>query len=487
MSDILRTILALVLILLILLIFNRWLFPARRVVSEGPAPLEPVVEPPTPSPPPDSLLLENDKLRLVFEGPGLLRSARLKEYDVELIPAKGRALRFWVEGESVDLDNYPFQASLEGAQARYWARLPSGLEVHKLYELKGDYDLLVSVKLSEASKSHGLRWDGLATTEPNPGEDLNHFRLLVRQGGVIKAVGAKDLAKLPTGGRLEWVGLKTKYFFVGIQDLDGVASLQTWRIADTTGQKIEERRIGIGLSQPGQEARYMVFIGPLRYDLLRGYGVGYEQAVDLGAGWFKPFSLAILWLITRINRVLTNYGWTIVAFAVLFKFIFFPLTYRTTRQTRRMQLIEPKLAELRRKYRDDPQRLNREMMHLYRLYGINPLSGCLPLLIQMPIFFALYSVFRSTIELRQAGFIGWLTDLSVRDPYYVLPILMGVSFLAQSFLGPTQPGQRWLQWGMGVFMVLLFLGFPSGLQLYWLVFNILSIVELFIARRGGVR
>lgn len=493
MSDILRTILALALVLLIVLIFNRWFFPSRPTIPKEepvtePVPTEPVVEVPTPPlPEPDSIILENDKLRLVFEGPGLLRSARLKDYDVELIPAKGRALRLWVEDESLALDHYPFQASLEGAQARYWARLPSGLEVRKVYELKGDYDLLVSVKLSDTSKGYALRWDGLATTEPNPGEDLNHFRLLVRRGGAIKAVGAKDLAKLPEVGQLEWVGLKSKYFFVGVRDLNGLGSLQAWRIPDTIDHRIEERRIGFGLSQPGSEVSYEVFIGPLKYDLLRSYGVGYDQAVDLGARWFKPFSLAILWLITRINGVLGNYGWTIVVFAILFKLIFFPLTHRTTHQTQKMQLLEPKLAELRRKYRDDPQRLNRETMHLYRLYGINPVSGCLPLLIQMPIFFALYSVFRSTIELRQAGFIGWLTDLSVKDPYYVLPILMGVSFLAQSFLGPTQPKQRWLQWGMAVFMALIFLRFPSGLQLYWFVFNILSMTELVIARKGGVR
>jgi YidC/Oxa1 family membrane protein insertase len=152
-----------------------------------------------------------------------------------------------------------------------------------------------------------------------------------------------------------------------------------------------------------------------------------------------------------------------------------------------MQLLEPKLAELRRKYRDDPQRLNQETMQLYKLYGINPISGCLPLLLQMPIFFALYSVFRSTIELRQAGFIGWIADLSIKDPYYVLPILMGVSFTLQSLLTPAQRRQRILQIGMAIFMTVIFLNFPSGLQLYWFTFNILSMIELIIVRRRGMK
>ncbi|MFB0509656.1 MAG: YidC/Oxa1 family membrane protein insertase, partial [bacterium] len=163
-----------------------------------------------------------------------------------------------------------------------------------------------------------------------------------------------------------------------------------------------------------------------------------------------------------------------------------PLTHRSTKQMQQMQLLQPKLEELKKKYKNDSQALNRETMQLYKLYKINPLSGCLPLIIQLPIFWALYSVLRSTIDLRRASFVFWLKDLSMKDPFYILPILMGVSFLAQNLLTSADKRNKVLQIFMPIFLTVIFLNFPSGLQLYWFIYNILSIVESIIARKGGI-
>jgi YidC/Oxa1 family membrane protein insertase len=168
------------------------------------------------------------------------------------------------------------------------------------------------------------------------------------------------------------------------------------------------------------------------------------------------------------------------------KAIFYPLTRMTNKQMVQMQMLQPKIEELKKKYKGDPQGLNRETMQLYRLYKVNPFSGCLPLVLQMPIFWALYSVLQKTIELRRADFVFWLQDLSLKDPYYILPILMGVSFLIQNFLTSADKRNMALLIFMPIFLTVIFLNFPSGLQLYWLIFNLLSIGESMIAR-GGIK
>jgi YidC/Oxa1 family membrane protein insertase len=152
-----------------------------------------------------------------------------------------------------------------------------------------------------------------------------------------------------------------------------------------------------------------------------------------------------------------------------------------------MQMIQPELKKIQSKYKDEPQRLNQEMMHLYKTYKVNPFSGCLPLVIQMPIFFALYQTLLTSIEFRQAPFIFWITDLSMKDPYYVLPIVMGVMMMVQSFLTTVDPRQRYMVIVMPLVMVFIFLNFPSGLQLYWFSYNILTLVEHIITKRGGVK
>jgi YidC/Oxa1 family membrane protein insertase len=153
----------------------------------------------------------------------------------------------------------------------------------------------------------------------------------------------------------------------------------------------------------------------------------------------------------------------------------------------KMQMIQPELKKIQKKYKEDPQRLNQEMMQLYKTYKVNPLGGCLPLLIQMPIFFALYQTLIASIEFRQAPFIFWLVDLSIKDPTYVLPISMGVIMLVQSLMTTLDPRQRFMVIVMPIFMVFIFLNFPSGLQLYWFSYNILTLLEHIITKRGGIK
>lgn len=253
------------------------------------------------------------------------------------------------------------------------------------------------------------------------------------------------------------------------------------------------------LRNPTPETQFSVYLGPIEYDRLRSFGLGLENAA--GLGWTRPIALAMLWFLRLLYSVVRNWGLALIVFSILMKLVFYPLTRTQTRQMRQMQLLQPKLDELKAKYKGDQQKLNAETMQLYRLYKINPASGCLPLLVQMPVFWALYSVLRSAIEMRGAALGLWLNDLSQPDTLFghlpqglpmiggaaigLVPILMGASSIAQSLMTSTGKRNLALTIIMPVFITLIFLNMPSGLQLYWLMYNVLSIGESIIAMKGG--
>jgi YidC/Oxa1 family membrane protein insertase len=228
-----------------------------------------------------------------------------------------------------------------------------------------------------------------------------------------------------------------------------------------------------------------VLLLPIKYSELAQYRNSYEQIIS--GGLMGPIARFILLVFNVFYTLFGNYGLSIILFALIVKAIFFPLSRKMIVSQHKMQMVQPELKKLQQKYKDDPQRLNQEMMHLYKAYKVNPFTGCLPLLIQMPIFFALYETLIKSIEFRQATFMLWITDLSLKDPYYVLPIAMGVMMLIQSLFTPIDPRQRFMVILMPLFMVYIFLNFPSGLQLYWFTYNILTLVEHIITKRGGIQ
>jgi YidC/Oxa1 family membrane protein insertase len=224
---------------------------------------------------------------------------------------------------------------------------------------------------------------------------------------------------------------------------------------------------------------------PLRHNVLIRYQQGYEAMLNLGLWGF--ISRIILIIFNFFFLVFRNYGIAIMLFAILLKVIFFPLSRQMIVSQHKMQMLQPELKKIQAKYKNDSAALNQEMMHLYKTYKVNPFSGCLPLLIQFPIFMALYQTLNTSIEFRQANFVFWLTDLSIKDPFFVLPIGMGVMMLIQSLMTPVDPRQRFMIVIMPLFMIFIFLNLPSGLQLYWFMYNILTLVENYIVKRGGIK
>lgn len=241
--------------------------------------------------------------------------------------------------------------------------------------------------------------------------------------------------------------------------------------------------------QPGESVTIdaNLYAGPQEEKVLDKLAPGLDLVKDYGM--FRIFAKPLFWLLYMLHSLLHNWGWSIVALVVLIKAAFYWLNARAYKSMGKMKAVTPRIQELRERYKDQPQQLQQEMMRIYREEKINPLGGCLPILVQIPVFIALYWVLLSSVEMRNAPWIGWITDLSQKDPYYILPLVMTASTLFQTWLNPTPPDptQAKMMWIMPMAFSVMFFMFPAGLVLYWVTNNILSIAQQwFINKRLGL-
>ncbi len=271
-------------------------------------------------------------------------------------------------------------------------------------------------------------------------------------------------------GKKGWTGVTDKYFIA--------AMVPSGPFTAVVGKGSMDTGIA-GVRSYGPSEKFQLYIGPKEYDRLKAADHELERSVDYG--WFAFIAKPLFVALKFFYRLVGNWGWAIVVLTVVIKLIFAPLTHKSQKSIKRMQKLQPLFAELKEKYKGDPPRLNKEMMELYKKHKVNPMGGCLPMLIQIPVFIALYRVLGNSIELRHAPFIFWLHDLSAKDPYYVLPIIMGGSMLLMQKMTPTSmdPKQNMIMMLMPVVMTFFFINLPSGLVLYFTVSNLLSMAQQF--------
>lgn len=406
-------------------------------------------------------------------------------------------LLFFVSGSS---------ANIEGQQNRtisFTHRLRGGQQVKKTYEFIADrYDIELKVEFDNIRSltnaySYALKWQSpLLGTEQKISDDMGHAK--------VYALVNKDLEKFDVGSdphiserrddwTTTWIAARTKYFATAIipQGTSGNGlSIDGRTTRDQNGNVLKQYSYSLSMPfyREGSEGHHFkIFVGPLKYSILKSYEIDLHRMMDLGWKWVvEPFSVLSLVVFNFMYKYIPNYGFVIVIFSVLIKIILTPLTRRSTRSMKEMQLLQPKIAELREKYSKDPQKLNQETMKLYSEHGVNPLGGCLPTVLQMPLLFALFVVFSSAIELRQAPFILWIKDLSVSDTIYhfpggipvnVLPLFMGLTMFYQQMMTVTDPKQKIMMYLMPVIFTFMFYGFPSGLTLYYSLFNVMSIIQ----------
>lgn len=388
--------------------------------------------------------------------------------------------------------------------------------------------------LGEVEKRFGLAAKGLLSTEirrvgakrwgiflgpglgnPSPEEaasKLVRHRAIFLADGTVSRKDAKGQAEplIVPGGRLVWAGLDDNYFATVVipeTRVEQVAWQPLFVEAAAAGsipaftelppggeltkeQKAQPRELLMRLEVEGEQFAARVFMGAKQLDRLNELGLALDQTIELG--WFRflalPFMHALRWI---HDHVVSNYGWAIVLMTVLIKILLLPLTHKTMVSMGKMQEMNPKQQAIRARYagklRDKQGRMNfeaqrkmnEEIMALYKKEGVNPAGGCLPLVLQLPVFIAFYNILPASVELRHAPWILWIHDLAAHDPYYILPIVMGATQMAQQLMVPAvgNPAQRNMMLAMPVVFTFLFAGFPSGLVLYWLTNNALSIIQ----------
>ncbi|HUI10898.1 MAG TPA: membrane protein insertase YidC [Bacteroidota bacterium] len=355
-------------------------------------------------------------------------------------------------------------------------------------------------------------WEnGLRYAERNSVDESSFAQAYAFSGGELTDIDATKIGetvKRDINGNTDWVATRSKYFALAMMPEHNAAQgayLEGTRTGapDNGVREIYTLALKMPLATGAERARVTVFLGPLDYDIIKGYDRGLDQIMSLGAAWIiRPIAeYVMIPLFKFLHMFIPNYGWVIIIFSVIIKLALQPLTRSSMKSMKRMQALTPLMNEIREKYKEDPNKQNQQIMNLYKEYGVNPAAGCLPMLLQMPILFALYAVFRSTIGLRQSAFMLWITDLSIPDTVVHLPfkiplfgmtdlsglaLAMGVTMFLQQKMTVTDPRQKAMVWMMPLMMTLIFNSLASGLNLYYFVFNLLAIgQQLWFNKRTG--
>ena len=292
--------------------------------------------------------------------------------------------------------------------------------------------------------------------------------------------------ELELKGTVQWAALQDKYFISVMMPKQGEAVL-----VKAEAPKVITAGVRMPASAAASSVALQLYAGPKEYDTLRSLNVGLEDMIDFG--WFiygswsfvKAVAKPIFYVLRFIHDYIPNYGITIILLTVGIKLIFVPLQYKSYKSMKMMKAIQPKIAAVQEKYKGDRDKLNKELMKLYRDQKVNPLGSILPMFLQMPVFIALFNVLYMSIDLRQAPFMLWVTDLSVQDPFYVLPIIMGATMFIQQKITPNtmDPTQAKIMLILPIGMTFLFINFPAGLVLYWMTNNILTITQQLVTDR----
>lgn len=499
MSDRTRTAMAFAIIIGILLIWTFVNRPAQKQEAPEPVVEDTIVEPivtaeeqhvPVSE---DTIVIDRRHIRLVLSDyGGSLVSFYLKDYDIDIVPPGRNLFVSTLKDSDGTVANMSYEINDDSIVFFHGDEK----ELMKTYRVDDDYGF--SLRVTGDTSDHALSLKaGLNITETkNKGDDLRNFSVYIKNEK-IETVTKRIKDSYVYEDNLDWFALRTKYFILIVNNVGGIEKVNFHKMPGEI-EEPETRDASFGCYyMGGAKDRYGaeifsktdldidVLLLPMDRGHLAKYEKGYEEIAS--GGFWGPISRVIMAVLNFIHSLIGNYGFAIMIFALLIKLVFFPLSRQMILSQHKMQMVQPELKKIQQKYKNDPQRLNQEMMHLYKTYKVNPLSGCLPLIIQMPIFFALFRTLTTSIEFRQANFIFWITDLSLKDPYYVLPISMGIMMVVQSLTTTIDPRQRLMVIFMPIVMVWIFINLPSGLQLYWFTYNIFTLLEHFITKRGGLK
>jgi YidC/Oxa1 family membrane protein insertase len=406
----------------------------------------------------------------------------------------GNNLVFSTNRDSIFLDS---GSKMENLTFKYIS--PDGITIEQIFNFSPEkYDIAVDFKMTNNS---GIPIDGNIKSVINDLPPKQKGRYYSFTGAAaffnneLKDYKPKDLdddEKPDLSGNIDWFAYENEYFISAVapEEVKGARFTGTSQPSGVITATHFSAPIELAPSSEISK-KYSLFLGPKDINIIQKFGHNLDKAIDYG--FFSIIAGPLHFVLNFFNRFLNNYGFSIILLTIIIKIIFWPLTHKSQKSMKEMQKLQPLMAKIREKYKDNREMMNKELMGLYRTYKVNPMSGCLPMLIQIPVFFALYRVLGSSIELRQAPFLLWINDLSAPDrlfnwsfsipfmePPYGIPVLtllMGASMFLQQKMQPMvgDPSQAKIMMFMPIMFTVMFINFPSGLVLYWLTQNILSI------------
>lgn len=442
--------------------------------SPSPAPLSKASAPPKPESPAE---LEREAV------PVTLGHARAR------ISPRGAAVVSWQYQEPlgvVELVQEPVPGLLatfpdltfspaKGDPLTWTARRADGLTIVKRFHPAADDKSLPQLELTLENKSRKPvdtgPWSvsvgpGLGTVRSEEKENPKMLRTIGLTPGAHGLAGKVETFKPGEHAQqYQWVAVDNRYFLAALLPKPG--DFASFKTANPPQLELEAADVTL---QPGQSRDWTLgyYIGEKGNTWLSQYKVGLERSINFG--FFSQLGRFMLKVLNAIHKRVGNWGWSIIILTLCIQVVLLPLTMKSFKAQAAMKRVQPEISRLQQRYKSDPQRLNTEMMELYKKHGANPLGGCLPMLLQMPVFYALFYALRNAWELHAAPWIFWIHDLSAKDPYYVLPLVMGALMFAQNKLNPqtSDPTQQQMMTWMPIIFTFMFLRFPAGLVLYWL-------------------
>ncbi len=518
-----RTMLALVLIFVVFFISSKFLWkqptPPQKVVTEqtqSPQEKPKKTEPAEPKQQTDTentfikdtgverndnLVLENDNIQAIFTNRGgnirqvILNkiTAESKDKPVELfLKEKGMFNTIiYTSNDTINFGNQNLEYSQDEFSITFFIQQDGKRIFQKKYSIENDYNIQATITADEMGfiDSYDLELDaGIYYDQIGDKRFATYIDAVTYADNEIERVSLKRASGgASLVGNITWTVIKSKYFMIAAIP-ERTVKLRELTV-NSENNSIQET-LSVDTGRTNIDHSYLLYCGPVDYDNLRSFDIGLEESMSFGWKLLRPISKLILKLLKFLHTVIPNWGISIIILSIILKLIFYPLTHKSFASAQKMQQVQPLLKDIQQKYKGDPQKLNQETMKLYKEHGVSPLGGCLPLLIQFPVLFALYPVLQSTIELRHASFMLWIKDLSIPDPYYILPILMGITMFIQQKLMSRKPTpdmdekqlaqlktQKFMMYGMPIFFVFIFRSLPAGLVLYWFTYNILSVFE----------
>jgi YidC/Oxa1 family membrane protein insertase len=547
-----RAILAVLISLAILLGYQYFFVPAppappqevqqlNQPVKPPPAPKAAQEQPPTPVPaeaaltksePPaqqepqrqgrDILVETNLYSAVITETGGGIKSFKLKKYRESLKPDSDfmqlitttspselplyftwgvEPDKTWVPVFTADRDEVMLNQKTEEGQLVLTSKLPSGLQITKTFRFSNqNYQIGMTVEIHNTSGQplQGAPYLRL-TDRPFAQTSARQFEgPALFLDNALREVKLKELKEgvLSLTGQVKWVAYEGPYFMTGV--LPANPAQQTVQLSLKDKEEVTSLLTENAALIPPKghnQYEYTVYFGPKKLSILKTEG--HDLAAIVNFGWFDILAKPMLYLLNFFYGFTHNYGVAIILVTIIIKLLFWPIAHKGMKSMKTMQKLQPKITKLREKYKDDRERMNQEMMKLYQTYKINPLGGCLPMILQIPVFFALYKLLLQTIELRHAPFVLWINDLSAPDRLHlgfnipvlggipVLTLLMGVSMYLQQKMTPTSadPTQAKVMRFLPVIFTFMFINFASGLVLYWFVNNLLSMAQQYVINR----